>query len=703
MAAVAALAEPQLLQVWGDRRVAEGRGEEEELAKAGEAGGRSSSSCGNPGDEGTAASGSAASGGRSQAEVAGTGSGGGVAEAGPAQHLVEAMRVGSAGMLLTPRGTPGLGPAPSPQRYDGCNNGGDGASSTHSGDLEATAATTLSGTINTDDIIDGSVELSEQEQQLMLMRRAVVAATADPIAEEGAEEEEEADEHSGSGSDSGCGAGASGTSGLVSPRAGAAAAEPLPIGPNSSVASVTQLAPLALLPACPVGPCGALAVATALGVGGGELPAPSPGRGQSPCSRALERLRRPGHHTAASAALPPSPERLQGLLCNAAGLLSCLALTASGCKAICACPGLLPRLAALLQPHRGALSELPPAAAAAATACSGPLRQQLLHLAANLALAHEGAQAVASEGRAGGSSGGGGTLGAAVHALGCAAAGRLAGRGRGSCGSPQAVGTLVAALGALTHMRAAGVPLGLPEGADGPQVRSCAGACLGLPGVAEGRTQRCMDPVTYHHPSHPACRSSLAPPAAWTACAGAANLPHSMTCQPRAAGREPSSLALWVRHHAHPCPCPAAQDLYSLACQALSPELPWAAMVPQDRTRLREAAAQGLEAAVCGFEGVGRDLAQGVTDQLAAALAAGAGAGSSAAEKAAAGAAARALWQVMAAGQVHPDASVAVLLPPVLAVLAGRSSGAPEEALLLGALGVLSCLARSPLQVRASA
>lgn len=166
-----------------------------------------------------------------------------------------------------------------------------------------------------------------------------------------------------------------------------------------------------------------------------------------------------------------------------------------------------------------------------------------------------------------------------------------------------------------------------------------------------------------------------------------------------------------------------------------------------DRVRVRAAAARMLDSAIAAYEGVGGSAPPAVAEELMALVAAGGGiatasAGASitaadgsssgsgsagagarafgpgagkgdaegggggggaggprvteAAERAACDAAA-ALWQLLAAGQVHPDAAASVLTPALSAILRRTDATA---ALTKGALGLVSCLARSPLVAR---
>ncbi|KXZ56665.1 hypothetical protein GPECTOR_1g6 [Gonium pectorale] len=144
-------------------------------------------------------------------------------------------------------------------------------------------------------------------------------------------------------------------------------------------------------------------------------------------------------------------------------------------------------------------------------------------------------------------------------------------------------------------------------------------------------------------------------------------------------------------------------DSYTLATQALSMQLP-GTMGRPDRVKLRSAAARMLDSAIAAYEGIGQSVPQAAVSELVALLELGgskaaavaAGMGAEAAESAACDAAG-ALWQVMAAGQLHPDNLLTHIQGPLSTILRRRSAGAE---LSRRCLGLVSCLARSELVSR---
>ncbi|KAG2450558.1 hypothetical protein HYH02_005059 [Chlamydomonas schloesseri] len=354
--------------------------------------------------------------------------------------------------------------------------------------------------------------------------------------------------------------------------------------------------------------------------------------------------------------LRPPPAEFQELLQNCFGLLSAIALSASGCRAICEAPrpaagagsegdgigGILPFAASLLETAADAPESL---AAAAVSGSSMELRLQLFALMGNVALHSDGMAALTAE--------------------------------------------------------AAGAPPGLVGGLFAAARESLALVGSSSTGWREGQRllEACFTVLTNLHRG----RASLSPP------------PDPGTGQP--------------------------QSAYGLALRALAMTLP-GAMGAVDRARVRAAAARMLDSAIAAYEGIGGSAPPAVAEELVALVATGAGistpaivvtaegassasvgtgAGArafgpgagredaegggggaggprvtEAAERAACDAAA-ALWQLMAAGQVHPDAVVSALTPALSAIFRRTDASAT---LITAALGLTSCLARSPLVAR---
>ncbi len=140
-----------------------------------------------------------------------------------------------------------------------------------------------------------------------------------------------------------------------------------------------------------------------------------------------------------------------------------------------------------------------------------------------------------------------------------------------------------------------------------------------------------------------------------------------------------------------------------------------------ERTRVRAAAARMLDSAISAYEGIGREVPYEAVSELISLLedVGGSGTGTSSssspsrseqdgegagprqeARVAAACAAAGALWQLMAAGQLHPDGVARRLMEPLVGILRGGRPGLSSSTLVDGALGLVSCLARSPLVAR---
>lgn len=165
------------------------------------------------------------------------------------------------------------------------------------------------------------------------------------------------------------------------------------------------------------------------------------------------------------------------------------------------------------------------------------------------------------------------------------------------------------------------------------------------------------------------------------------------------------------------------RDCYGLAVEAVRMPLP-GPMGRSERTRVRAAAARMLDSAISAYEGIGRDVPYEAVSELISLLEdvggcgartsssssparseqGGEGAGPAGprqeAQVAAACAAAGALWQLMAAGQLHPDGVARRLMEPLVGILRGGKPGLSSSALVDGALGLVSCLARSPLVAR---